>query len=37
MTQGKIAKLFTYMGLKRVEVDEVDAGDIVCYIRYSRY
>ena len=26
-TQGKIAKLFTYMGLKRV--DEVDAGDIV--------
>ena len=28
-TQGKIAKLFTYMGLKRVEVDEVDAGDIV--------
>ena len=28
-TQGKIAKLFTYMGLKRVEVDEVDAGEIV--------
>ncbi len=28
-TQGKIAKLFTYMGLKRGEVDEVDAGDIV--------
>ena len=28
-TQGKIAKLFTYMGLKRVEVDEVDSGDIV--------
>ena len=27
--QGKIAKLFTYMGLKRVEVDEADAGDIV--------
>ena len=27
--QGKIAKLFTFMGLKRVEVDEVDAGDIV--------
>ena len=27
--QGKIAKLFTYMGLKRVEVDAVDAGDIV--------
>ena len=28
-TQGKIANLFTYMWLKRVEVDEVDAGDIV--------
>ncbi len=28
-TQGKIAKLFTYMGLKRTEVDEVEAGDIV--------
>ena len=27
--QGKIAKLFTFMGLKRTEVDEVDAGDIV--------
>ena len=27
--QGKIAKLFTYMGLKRVEVDEAEAGDIV--------
>ena len=27
--QGKIAKLFTYMGLKRTEVDEVEAGDIV--------
>ena len=27
--QGKIAKLFTYMGLKRVEIEEVDAGDIV--------
>jgi len=27
--QGKIAKLFTYMGLKKVEVDEADAGDIV--------
>lgn len=26
---GKIAKLFTYMGLKKVEVDEVKAGDIV--------
>ncbi len=30
VTQGKIAKLFTYQGLKRVEVDEVKAGDIVC-------
>ncbi len=28
--QGKIAKLFTYEGLKRTEVDEVKAGDIVC-------
>ncbi len=28
-TQGKIAKLFTYMGLKRVEVEEAQAGDIV--------
>src|SRR5574344_1373797 len=27
--QGKIGKLFTYMGLKKVEVDEVEAGDIV--------
>ena len=27
--QGKIAKLFTYMGLKRTEVEEADAGDIV--------
>ena len=27
--QGKIAKLFTYMGLKKVEVDEAEAGDIV--------
>ena len=27
--QGKIAKLFTYMGLKRVVVDEADAGEIV--------
>ena len=27
--QGKIAKLFTYMGLKKVEVEEVEAGDIV--------
>ena len=27
--KGKIAKLFTYMGLKRTEVDEVEAGDIV--------
>lgn len=29
IAQGKIAKLFTYMGLKKVEVDEVKAGDIV--------
>ena len=28
--QGKIAKLFTYEGLKRTEVEEVKAGDIVC-------
>ena len=27
--QGKVAKLFTYMGLKRVEVEEAKAGDIV--------
>ena len=27
---GKIAKLYTYEGLKRVEKDEVSAGDIVC-------
>lgn len=30
VTQGKIAKLFTYQGLKRTEVEEVCAGDIVC-------
>ena len=29
IVQGKIAKLFTYVGLKRVEVDEVSAGDMV--------
>ena len=28
--QGKIAKSFTYMGLKRTEVESVSAGDIVC-------
>ena len=28
--QGKIAKLFTYEGLKRTETEEVKAGDIVC-------
>ena len=28
-TQGKVAKLFTYEGLKRVEVEEAKAGDIV--------
>ena len=27
---GKIAKLFTYEGLKRVETENVAAGDIVC-------
>ena len=27
--QGKIAKLFAYKGLKKVEVDEAEAGDIV--------
>ena len=27
---GKLAKLFTYEGLKRVEAEEVSAGDIVC-------
>ncbi len=27
---GKIAKLFTYEGLKRVETENVSAGDIVC-------
>ena len=30
VTQGKIAKLFTYQGLKRTEVEEVGTGDIVC-------
>ncbi|MBR2744190.1 MAG: translational GTPase TypA [Clostridia bacterium] len=29
VVQGKIAKLFTYVGLKRVEVEEVSAGDMV--------
>ena len=28
VVQGKIAKLFTYIGLKKVEVDEVSAGDM---------
>jgi len=28
--QGKIAKLFTYKGLKKVEVESVSAGDIAC-------
>ncbi len=27
---GKLAKLFTYEGLKRVETESVSAGDIVC-------
>ena len=30
IAQGKIAKLFTYQGLKRTEVEEVGAGDILC-------
>ena len=30
ITQGKIAKLFTYEGLKRVEAESIGAGDIVC-------
>ncbi len=30
VSQGKIAKLFTYEGLKRVETENVGAGDIVC-------
>ena len=30
IAQEKIAKLFTYQGLKRTEVEEVGAGDIVC-------
>ena len=29
VTQGKVAKLFTYEGLKRTEVEEAQAGDIV--------
>ena len=28
-TQGKVAKLFTYQGLKRVESEQASAGDIV--------
>ncbi len=27
--QGKVAKLFTYKGLKKIEVEEAEAGDIV--------
>ena len=30
IAQGKIAKLFTYEGLKRIETESVGAGDIVC-------
>ena len=29
VVNGKVAKLFTYVGLKKVEVEEVSAGDIV--------
>lgn len=29
VAQGKVAKLFTYQGLKRVEVEEAIAGDII--------
>ena len=29
VTQGRIAKLYTHVGLKRVEVEEVGAGDII--------
>ena len=29
ITQGRIAKLYTHVGLKKVEVDEVGAGDII--------
>lgn len=29
VAQGKVAKLFTYQGLKRTEVEEAGAGDIV--------
>lgn len=29
VAQGKVAKLFTYQGLKRVEVEEAVAGDII--------
>ncbi len=29
IVNGKVAKLFTYMGLKKVEVEEASAGDIV--------
>ena len=29
ITQGKIAKVYTHMGLKKVEVEEAKAGDII--------
>ena len=29
IVNGKIAKLFTYMGLKKIEIEEVSAGDII--------
>ena len=35
ITQGKIAKLYTFQGLKKVEVEEVGAGDIVAFAGIS--
>mgnify|MGYP000192391769 FL=1 len=29
ISQGKVAKVYTHMGLKKVEVDEASAGDII--------
>ena len=33
--KGKATKLFTFMGLKRVPVDEVEAGDIIALAGYN--